>query len=263
MLNGIVQQETDSELVLKSGDDPDRTIRKDQIVQNYVRTVEYARHEIPAHQTGNSGRSQLPGHTENRSDEVTSILPHQDAMGEIFLLPTLTDPCTSECSRFFGFATIALFLVLIITKRLSVITALVLVPLVMGLLAGFSPKELGEMILAGIKQVAPTGILLMFAVLYFATMLDARSVRPRRVGHHPLRKGRPAESDYGYGPADHGCPPGRGWDRYVHDCAVGVSAHLSAAQHQQTNPARHRGRSAWGRYTSFRGRVRQRGPSRL
>ncbi|WP_018621029.1 CitMHS family transporter [Spirosoma luteum] len=74
---------------------------------------------------------------------------------------------------FFGFATIALFLVLIITKRLSVITALVLVPLVMGLLAGFNPKELGEMILTGIKQVAPTGILLMFAVLYFATMLDA------------------------------------------------------------------------------------------
>ena len=28
------------------------------------------------------------------------------------------------------------------------------------------------MALAGIKQVAPTGILLMFAVLYFATMLD-------------------------------------------------------------------------------------------
>lgn len=74
---------------------------------------------------------------------------------------------------FFGFATIALFLVLIISKRLSVITALVLVPLVMGLLAGFNPKELGDMILAGIKQVAPTGILLMFAVLYFATMLDA------------------------------------------------------------------------------------------
>lgn len=71
-----------------------------------------------------------------------------------------------------GFATIALFLVLIIIKRLSVITALVLVPLVFGFLAGFGPKELGEMILAGIKQVAPTGILLMFAVLYFGTMLD-------------------------------------------------------------------------------------------
>ncbi|WP_080056469.1 CitMHS family transporter [Spirosoma aerolatum] len=73
---------------------------------------------------------------------------------------------------FFGFATIGIFLALIITKRLSVITALVLVPVAIGFMAGFSPKELGEMILAGIKQVAPTGILLMFAVLYFATMLD-------------------------------------------------------------------------------------------
>lgn len=71
-----------------------------------------------------------------------------------------------------GFATIGLFLVLIITKRLSVLTALVLVPVIMGFLAGFGPKELGEMVLTGIKQVAPTGILLMFAVLYFGTMLD-------------------------------------------------------------------------------------------
>lgn len=71
-----------------------------------------------------------------------------------------------------GFATIGIFLVLIITKRLSVMTALVLVPLLMGFLAGFGPKDLGEMILAGIKQVAPTGILLTFAVLYFGTMLD-------------------------------------------------------------------------------------------
>lgn len=72
-----------------------------------------------------------------------------------------------------GFITIAVFLLLILSKRLSVITALVLTPLVFGALAGFKPQELGDMMLAGIKQVAPTGILLMFAVLYFATMLDA------------------------------------------------------------------------------------------
>jgi CitMHS family citrate-Mg2+:H+ or citrate-Ca2+:H+ symporter len=72
-----------------------------------------------------------------------------------------------------GFSTIAVFLILILTKRLSVITALVLVPVVFGLLAGFNPKELGEMMLAGIKQVAPTGIMLVFAVLFFAVMLDA------------------------------------------------------------------------------------------
>ncbi|QJW89825.1 citrate transporter [Spirosoma taeanense] len=92
---------------------------------------------------------------------------------------------------FFGFATIVLFLFLIITKRLSVLTALVLVPLVMGLLAGFSPKELGEMILAGIKQVAPTGILLMFAVLYFATMLDAGLFDPVIVAIIRYVKGDP------------------------------------------------------------------------
>ncbi len=71
-----------------------------------------------------------------------------------------------------GFLTISVFLILIMTKKVSVITALVLVPLFFGFCAGFGVKELGEMMLAGIKQVAPTGILLMFAVLYFATMLD-------------------------------------------------------------------------------------------
>jgi citrate-Mg2+:H+ or citrate-Ca2+:H+ symporter, CitMHS family len=73
----------------------------------------------------------------------------------------------------FGFAIILTFLVLIMTKKMSVMTALVITPIVFGLFAGFNPKELGEFALAGIKQVAPTGILLMFAVLYFATMLDA------------------------------------------------------------------------------------------
>ncbi|AYQ31926.1 CitMHS family transporter [Runella sp. SP2] len=74
---------------------------------------------------------------------------------------------------FLGFATILVFLALIMTKKMSVMTALVITPVVFGLSAGFNPKELGDFALAGIKQVAPTGVLLMFAVLYFATMLDA------------------------------------------------------------------------------------------
>lgn len=74
---------------------------------------------------------------------------------------------------FYGIVTIIVFLVLIMTKRLSVITALVLVPVVFAFIAGFGYKEIGTMALAGIKQVAPTGILLMFAVLYFSVMLDA------------------------------------------------------------------------------------------
>ncbi len=71
-----------------------------------------------------------------------------------------------------GFATIVVFLLLIITKKLSVITALVVVPLAFGFLAGFTIQELADMILTGVKQVAPTGILLIFAVLYFSVMLD-------------------------------------------------------------------------------------------
>jgi CitMHS family citrate-Mg2+:H+ or citrate-Ca2+:H+ symporter len=93
----------------------------------------------------------------------------------------------------YGFATIAVFLVLIITRRLSVITALVLVPIVFGVLAGTSVKELADMMLTGIKQVAPTGILLVFAVLYFAVMLDAGLFDPvvkfiiRQVKGDPLK----------------------------------------------------------------------------
>ncbi|MEP6845832.1 MAG: citrate:proton symporter, partial [Panacibacter sp.] len=73
----------------------------------------------------------------------------------------------------YGFVTIVIFLVLIMTKRMSVITALVLVPIIIAFIAGFGYKEISNMALAGIKQVAPTGILLMFAVLYFSVMLDA------------------------------------------------------------------------------------------
>jgi CitMHS family citrate-Mg2+:H+ or citrate-Ca2+:H+ symporter len=72
----------------------------------------------------------------------------------------------------FGFLTIVTFLALIIFKKLSVVTALVIVPIVFGLLAGFDVRELGGMMFDGVKQVAPTGVLLMFAVLYFGTMLD-------------------------------------------------------------------------------------------
>jgi CitMHS family citrate-Mg2+:H+ or citrate-Ca2+:H+ symporter len=73
----------------------------------------------------------------------------------------------------YGVVTIAIFLVLIMTRRMSVITALVLVPVVIAFIAGFGYKEIGAMALTGIKQVAPTGILLMFAVLFFSVMLDA------------------------------------------------------------------------------------------
>jgi CitMHS family citrate-Mg2+:H+ or citrate-Ca2+:H+ symporter len=92
-----------------------------------------------------------------------------------------------------GFLTILVFLTLIIFKKMSVINALVILPIVAGILAGVSLTDLGKMMLDGIKQVAPTGIMLTFAVLYFATMLDVGLFDPvvdwiiRQVKGDPLK----------------------------------------------------------------------------
>ena len=71
-----------------------------------------------------------------------------------------------------GFSMIAVFMFLIITKRMSAMVALVSIPILFALLGGFGPG-IGEMMLNGIKQVAPTGVMLMFAILYFGVMIDA------------------------------------------------------------------------------------------
>ncbi|MFC9429487.1 CitMHS family transporter [Streptomyces sp. NPDC056987] len=71
-----------------------------------------------------------------------------------------------------GFSTIGLFLLLTMTKRVSVLVALVLLPVLAALVGGFA-GGMGEMILAGLTTVAPTGIMIAFAVLYFSLMVDA------------------------------------------------------------------------------------------
>ncbi|WP_195780404.1 CitMHS family transporter [Priestia megaterium] len=70
-----------------------------------------------------------------------------------------------------GFLIIGVFLFLIMTNRLSVLIALVLVPTVFALIGGFG-LEMGGMMLEGIIKVAPTGIMIVFAVLYFGLMID-------------------------------------------------------------------------------------------
>lgn len=76
-----------------------------------------------------------------------------------------------------AFGMVIVFMALIMMKRLSPLVALILVPIAFGLLAGFS-TELGEMMLAGIRNLAPTGVMLMFAILYFAIMIDAGLFEP-------------------------------------------------------------------------------------
>jgi CitMHS family citrate-Mg2+:H+ or citrate-Ca2+:H+ symporter len=96
-----------------------------------------------------------------------------------------------------GFLTIGVFLLLIFTKRLSVLLALIMVPVLFALIGGFGPKELGTMIIAGITQVAPTGILLIFAVLYFGLMIDAGLFDPVIAGIVKIAKGDPLKITIG------------------------------------------------------------------
>jgi len=76
-----------------------------------------------------------------------------------------------------GFGTIIAFLYVILTNRMSVLTALVLIPMVAGIVAGAGP-DLGKLASSGLLQVAPVGIMLMFAVLYFGLMLDVGIFEP-------------------------------------------------------------------------------------
>ncbi|MCP9947054.1 CitMHS family transporter [Actinomadura madurae] len=81
-----------------------------------------------------------------------------------------------------GFVTIGLFLALTVTRRLSVLLALVLVPVATALIGGFG-GELGSMVADGVVKVAPVAIMITFAVLYFSLMIDTGLFDPaiRRV----------------------------------------------------------------------------------
>ncbi|WP_121719679.1 citrate:proton symporter [Streptomyces sp. E2N171] len=70
-----------------------------------------------------------------------------------------------------GFAMIATFLVLIMTKKMSPIAALVLIPALFCLAAG-KGAHLGDYVIDGVTGLAPTAAMLMFAIVYFGVMID-------------------------------------------------------------------------------------------
>ena len=70
-----------------------------------------------------------------------------------------------------AYSMMAVFMVAIVTGRLSALMALILVPSFFAVLGGFGP-EVPDMALAGIRRIAPTAALLLFAILYFGLMID-------------------------------------------------------------------------------------------
>ncbi|RDK07500.1 CitMHS family transporter [Cupriavidus lacunae] len=93
---------------------------------------------------------------------------------------------------FLGFGMIATFMYLIMTKRITPVAALIIVPILFGLVAG-GGLDLGKAIVASIKTAAPTACLLFFAIIYFGMMIDVGMFDPlirlilRFVQHDPVR----------------------------------------------------------------------------
>ena len=78
---------------------------------------------------------------------------------------------------FLGLLTILLLLLLVMSRKASPIVALIAVPVATALLAGFS-KDIFTFMTEGIKTIAPTGVMFIFAILFFGILTDAGTFRP-------------------------------------------------------------------------------------
>ena len=98
-----------------------------------------------------------------------------------------------------GFLMIAVFMGLILTKRWTPVAALILVPIVFGIVAvqlsvaNVAEDGVAKAIMDAIKDFAPTAALLFFAITYFGLMIDVGLFDPvirfilRVVGNSPVR----------------------------------------------------------------------------
>jgi CitMHS family citrate-Mg2+:H+ or citrate-Ca2+:H+ symporter len=87
---------------------------------------------------------------------------------------------------------IAVFMVLIMTKKMTPVLALIIVPTVFGLFAG-AGLGIGDMVLDSMKSMTSTAALLMFAIIYFGLMIDVGLFDPlvrfilRKLGNDPAK----------------------------------------------------------------------------
>jgi CitMHS family citrate-Mg2+:H+ or citrate-Ca2+:H+ symporter len=87
---------------------------------------------------------------------------------------------------------IAVFMVLIMTKKLTPVLALIIVPTIFGLFAG-AGLGIGPMVMDSMKSMTSTAALLMFAIIYFGLMIDVGLFDPlvkfilRKLGNDPAK----------------------------------------------------------------------------
>lgn len=71
-----------------------------------------------------------------------------------------------------GFLMVAALVTLLISKKASPIVAFILVPIVGGLIAGFSPMEIVDFAVAGLAGNLKNTMMICFAVLFFCVIID-------------------------------------------------------------------------------------------
>lgn len=91
-----------------------------------------------------------------------------------------------------GFITIVVLLVLVMTKKASPVIALIVVPFVTAIIGGFG-GEVAKFMTDGVRAIAPTGVMFIFAILFFGILTDAGTFNPiintifKLVGKDPVK----------------------------------------------------------------------------
>ena len=91
-----------------------------------------------------------------------------------------------------GLVTIVVLLAAILSKRMSPLVALIIVPIAASLIGGFG-LQTSKFVIDGLKSLAPVVGMFVFAILYFGTITDAGTLDPiidrilRAVGTRPTR----------------------------------------------------------------------------
>lgn len=95
-----------------------------------------------------------------------------------------------------GFATIIIFLYVTMTKKLSIQSALIGIPVIAAIIGGFG-FDIGKMMIAGVIKVTPSAMIPIFAVIYFGIMIDAGLFDPMVNRILKLVKGDPVKITIG------------------------------------------------------------------
>ncbi|KIZ47747.1 MULTISPECIES: citrate:proton symporter [Rhodopseudomonas] len=91
-----------------------------------------------------------------------------------------------------GLITILVLLTVILTNKLSPLVALIIIPIAASLIGGFGPQT-ATFIVTGVKNIAPTAAMFVFAIVFFGILTDAGMMDPiidrilKAVGMKPTR----------------------------------------------------------------------------